>query len=102
MGLPAIWVLVSIIVGGGLFGIIGMLIGVPVFSVIYMLAKEFLSDRLEQKKLPSEGELYKRDDTDRFVDGYVYSEEERKEDEKWLEGLKEESSRRFFRRKGGK
>ncbi len=102
MGLPAIWVLVSIIVGGGLFGIIGMLIGVPVFSVIYMLAKEFLSERLEQKKLPSEGELYKRDDTDKFVDGYAYSDEERQKDEKWLESLKEQNSRRFFRRKGGK
>ncbi len=102
MGLPAIWVLASIILGGGIFGIPGMLLGVPVFSVIYMLVKEFLGDRLENKKLPREGALYNRDDIDKFVDGYEYTEAERKKDEKWLESLKEQKKeRKFFRRGGG-
>lgn len=58
MGLPAIWVLVSIIVGGGLFGIPGMLLGAPVFAVFYMLFAEFIANKLEKKNLPSETELY--------------------------------------------
>ncbi len=100
MGLPAIWVLISIIVTGGIFGIAGMLLGVPVFSVIYMLTKEFLDARLTKKKLPCEGRLYNREDIDKFVDGYEYSEEERKKDEKWLESLSEKKKEGgLFRKK---
>lgn len=58
MGLPAIWVLVSIIVGGGLFGIPGMLLGAPVFAVIYLLFAEFVSGKLKKKNLPAETEKY--------------------------------------------
>ncbi|MBR4111648.1 MAG: AI-2E family transporter [Ruminiclostridium sp.] len=87
MGLPAIWVLVSIILGGNLFGLPGMLLGVPVFSVFYILVKEFLGSRLEKKGLPSEGQIYNRDDLDKYVDGYEYTEEERAKDEKWLETI---------------
>lgn len=87
MGLPAIWVLVSIILGGNLFGLPGMILGVPVFSVFYILAKEFLSSRLEKKNMPSEGQLYNRDDLDKYVDGYEYTDKERTADEKWLEKI---------------
>lgn len=101
-GVPSIWVLVGIIVGGGLFGFAGMLLGVPVFAVIYMLFKEFLNSKLEKKKLPSEGTLYNRDDVDKFVNGYEYSEEERLADKKWLESLSEEKKeKQIFRREGG-
>ncbi|MBQ8904018.1 MAG: AI-2E family transporter [Oscillospiraceae bacterium] len=85
MGLPAIWVLVSIILGGNLFGLPGTILGVPVFSVLYILTKEFLSSRLEKKNLPSEGQLYNRGDLDKYVDGYEYTDKERAADEKWLE-----------------
>ncbi len=51
-GLPAVWVLISILIGGGLFGILGMLLGVPVCAVIYMLFKEFIEGRLRKRKLP--------------------------------------------------
>ena len=87
MGLPAIWVLISIILGGNLFGLAGMILGVPVFSVLYILTKEFLSSRLEKKNMPSEGQLYNRDDLDKYVDGYEYSDKERAADEKWLESI---------------
>lgn len=40
VGLPAIWVLVAITVGGGLMGIAGMLLGVPVAAVVYRLLKD--------------------------------------------------------------
>ena len=40
VGLPAIWVLVAITIGGGIAGIAGMLLGVPVAAVIYKLIKD--------------------------------------------------------------
>lgn len=85
MGLPAMWVLISIIVGGGLFGFAGVLLAVPVFALIYMLAKEFLEARLEKKKLPAESILYSRGDLGKYVDGYEYTEEQRRADEEWIE-----------------
>ncbi len=45
MGLPTVWIMFAIIVGGALFGILGMFLGVPFFSVIYILVKARLSDR---------------------------------------------------------
>lgn len=50
-GLPAIWVMFSIILGGGLFGFAGMVLGVPVFSVSYSLFKAFLNRSLSKKEL---------------------------------------------------
>jgi len=40
IGLPPLWVLLGIVIGGGLFGVLGMLLGVPALSVIYQLLKE--------------------------------------------------------------
>lgn len=54
-GLSAIWVLVAIVVGGGLFGFPGMLLGVPTFAVIYMLTKDFVTARLEAKQIDGDG-----------------------------------------------
>lgn len=45
VGLPAIWVLASITIGGGLFGVLGMLIGVPLFATAYKLIFEILERR---------------------------------------------------------
>lgn len=46
VGLPAIWVLFSVSVGAGLFGIVGMLLFIPVFSVFYSLLKGMVHRRL--------------------------------------------------------
>ena len=48
-GLPALWVLVAIILGGGLFGFAGMVVGVPTFAVLYALVSDFLTVRLRQR-----------------------------------------------------
>ncbi len=45
MGLPGIWVLVAVTVGGGVLGIGGMLIGVPMMAVVYKLIKENLAKK---------------------------------------------------------
>ncbi len=57
-GIPAIWVLVSITVGGGLFGVLGMLLAVPTFAVFYMLIRLYIECRLENKHLPSATDAY--------------------------------------------
>lgn len=55
-GLSAIWVLVAIIVGGGLFGFVGMVVGVPTFAVLYSLTSDFLAARLKAKNISAAGE----------------------------------------------
>lgn len=50
IGLPAVWVLASITVGGSLMGIMGMLIGVPIVAAIYTIVKNDVTKR-EQKEL---------------------------------------------------
>lgn len=47
VGLPGMWVLVAVTVGGSLFGILGMLLGVPTFSVIYTIIKQDIDKRLK-------------------------------------------------------
>lgn len=50
-GLSPFWVVFSILLGGGLFGIIGMLVGVPTFAVIYNLIAEIVNERIKQKNV---------------------------------------------------
>ena len=57
-GLPAIWVMFAILVGGGLAGFVGMIAGVPTMAVLYTLFRAYVKQRLEQKDLPSETEEY--------------------------------------------
>ncbi len=51
IGLPSIWVLVGVIAGGALGGVFGMLIGVPILSVVYALLKEFVNTRKNEKEV---------------------------------------------------
>ncbi len=96
IGVPSVWVLVGIIIGGGLFGFAGMLLAVPVLAIIYMLSKEFIAGKLKKKNLPVEGVIYERD-IDKYVDGYEYSEEEKASDKEWIESLSDKSEKKFFR-----
>jgi len=45
IGLPALWVLAAVTVGGGLMGILGMLLGVPIAAALYRLLREDLHRR---------------------------------------------------------
>lgn len=57
-GLPAFWVMFAIFLGGGLFGFAGMLLGVPIFAVIYTLVQEILEYLLNAKGLSTNTEDY--------------------------------------------
>ena len=54
IGLPGMWVLVAVTIGGELMGVGGMLIMIPLASVLYTLLREFTDKRLAQKNVPAE------------------------------------------------
>ena len=51
LGIPTIGILFSVCIGGGLFGVAGMFIGVPCFAVIYQAIREYINICLEKKEL---------------------------------------------------
>lgn len=51
VGLPSIWVLVAVSIGGSLMGILGMLIFIPMVSVVYSLFRGIVNRRLERKNI---------------------------------------------------
>ena len=55
IGLPAFWELFACMLGGGLFGIIGLIIGVPAFAVLYGLIRQIVTERLSERA--RDGEL---------------------------------------------
>jgi len=52
VGLPGMWVLVAVAVGGEFMGVAGMLLMIPLASVCYALAREFTDNRVEQRNIP--------------------------------------------------
>ncbi len=82
-GLSAFWVIVAILLGGGLFGFAGMIMGVPTFAVLYYIVQMNVNSHLERKKLPEDSGYYDRMS---YVDdegNYYHSEaQETAEDEK--------------------
>lgn len=51
IGLPGMWVLLAVAVGGGFFGVVGMFLMVPLSSVIYTLLREFTHNRLADRQI---------------------------------------------------
>ena len=60
-GLESFWVLFAVLVGGGLFKFIGMVIGIPVFAVIYYYAGKLINRKLEKKGFSSDLNDYRTD-----------------------------------------
>lgn len=54
VGVPSVWVLFSITIGGSLLGLVGMIISIPVFSIIYVLLKEKVHHNLRKKNISVE------------------------------------------------
>jgi predicted PurR-regulated permease PerM len=51
IGMPAWWVMVAILIGGGIAGVPGILFGVPIIAVIYKLLSKAVAERLQKKQL---------------------------------------------------
>lgn len=60
-GLESFWVLFAVLVGGGLFGFVGMVVGIPVFAVIYYYASRSLNRKLERKGFSTDLSDYRID-----------------------------------------
>lgn len=60
-GLSSLGVIISIIIMSAYFGVVGMIVGVPIFAVLVAIIKEFLDHKLEEKGLPSDtADYYER------------------------------------------
>ena len=58
VGLSAFWIMIAIVVGGSLFGFAGMLLGVPVFALVYAILRTLAEVRLREKGLPTDSKAY--------------------------------------------
>lgn len=72
-GISSFWVIFSITLFGGLWGVVGMIVGVPLFAVFYAIIKTILVTKLTKKELPTETQKYINvdyihEETKEFVD----------------------------------
>lgn len=57
-GLSGFWVIFAITIFGGVFGVLGMVVGVPIFAVFYAGVKAIVNRKLAKKNFPTESKLY--------------------------------------------
>ena len=75
-GITSFWVIVAVVVGGSMFGYIGMLIGVPTLALILYIVDRFAQMKVEKKHLPpAAGEYIKVDHIEKDTGEIVYLEE---------------------------
>lgn len=58
LGISDFWVLVAILLFGGIFGFGGMMLGVPIFAVLYTLIADGVNNRLKRRRYPTDSDLY--------------------------------------------
>ena len=58
VGLSPFWIMLSIMVGSGLFGFAGMLLSVPVFALVYAIVRASMETRLRKRELPVDSAFY--------------------------------------------
>ena len=58
VGLSPFWIMLSIMVGGGMFGFAGMLLSVPLFALVYAIVRATIEARLKSRNLPTSTEAY--------------------------------------------
>jgi len=51
MGISGFWIIFAVVVGNSLFGILGILLGIPLLSSVYIIVKEIAEERLRRKKI---------------------------------------------------
>ena len=89
-GLSSFWVIFAILLGGGMFGFIGMLLGVPSFAVIYYIVQMVVNGKLHKKNLPEATEFYDEfsfvDDSGKYMISRETLERKQREAEEEKEG----------------
>ena len=82
-GLSSFWVVFAILIGGGMFGVPGMILGVPTFAVIYYIVRNIVNYFLRKRSLPDKTDEYiMLVDIDTKTNAMNYKEKEASEDEK--------------------
>ncbi|MBQ2603781.1 MAG: AI-2E family transporter [Acutalibacteraceae bacterium] len=84
LGISGFWIMFSVLVGAGLFGFVGMLLGVPVFAVIYQICGEKVNNRLVKLGFATEANV-RVDPLPRvaYEDGHIVADDE-DDDEEWF------------------
>ncbi len=59
-GLSSFWIIFSLLLGQSIFGFVGLIIGIPLFAVIYSLVRERVGRKLESKGLPEDSNVYRK------------------------------------------
>ena len=82
-GLSSFWVIFALLVGQGVFGFWGLIIGIPLFAVIYTFMKNRISRQLEKRGLPSDSNVFRKvayidEDSGELISLYELSEKEKK------------------------
>ncbi len=73
-GIESFWVIFALLIGGGLFGVLGMILGVPMFAVIYYFASMLINRLLTKKNMSTNSEDYATDNFN-ISDNEVISDE---------------------------
>ncbi len=105
-GISSFWVIFSITLFGGLWGVTGMIVGVPLFAVFYAIVKTVLVTKLTKKELPTETQKYVyvdyiTDESHEFVDLLPASviEAQKKEEKRLLKAEKKAKCKNLFSKK---
>ena len=59
VGISGFWVLASITIAASLFGFTGMILGVPVFAILYLLISDSVNEKLRKKSLTTDTRAYR-------------------------------------------
>ena len=89
IGLPGMWVLVAVTIGGDLMGIAGMLVMIPISSVLYTLLREFTTKRVEARQIDPD----KLRDHPPELKSKFKENRERKKEQRLLKQMKELAAR---------
>lgn len=66
VGLPSVWVLVAVTIGGSAMGVVGMLIFIPLCSVLYTVLREIVNERLDRKKRQKKQKVIRQSSSENF------------------------------------
>ena len=74
-GLSSFWVMFAILLAGGLFGFVGMVVGVPLFAVLYSILSGLVCHPLRRRGMPEETQAYyELDHVDERTHDILYNE----------------------------
>ncbi len=59
-GLSSFWIIFALLLGQSIFGFVGLIIGIPLFAVIYSIIRAKVGNKLESKGLPSDSNVYRK------------------------------------------